>query len=170
MTYIRLVNDNLARMLHHFLYERLVAFNAKYCPEQPPDISVTNWLARLFSDDPHLHILVVLEPGTHTIISHAVIDVLPQNASPMVICHQLQHDKPNLESLDIGMKYIENVAKSVNACSIIFFATQHSEAFMKRYKFQAARTMMVKHVTQTEEVLTPPESRVSSNHTVLSPV
>lgn len=168
--YIRLVNDGLSRMLHHFLYERLVAFNKKHCPEQQPEISVNNWLSRLYSNDPNLHILIVLEEGSYNILSHAVIDIIPHTESTMVVCQQLQHDRPDIASLDAGMQYIHNLARIVNAYSIIFFAERHSKAFMERYNFQTARTLMVKHVTQTQEALSQDQDRMVSVNGTLSPV
>jgi hypothetical protein len=143
---IRLTNDSLSRIIHYPLYQRLLSFCGKHCPEIPGDVTVNNWMSRLYANDQNLHILVNLELDTYTITHHAVIDIMDVSGYRIVTCHQTQHDTPNLSSLDEGMEYIEKLAVTINAHSILFFTTEHSKAFQKRYGYTSARTLMVKQV------------------------
>ena len=142
---IRVQNDGLGKILHWQLYCRLLNFAKKYTPELPAEAVIEGWLNRLYLNDSSLHLLINDVTKDLKITEHAVVEVQEAYGNRIVICHQCLHDTPSLAAIDEGMEYIEQLAAAVNACSIIFFTTEHSKAFMKRYNFHTARTMMVKH-------------------------
>lgn len=143
---IRLGNNQLSRILHDQLHNRMITFARKYSPELPADPIILGWMGRLFSGDESLHILVTFDESTLQITEHAVVDVQQAYGHRIIVCHQTEHDKPNIAALDETSEYAEKLAAEVNASSIIFFVEQHSKAFMRRYGYTIARTMMVKKI------------------------
>jgi hypothetical protein len=139
---IRLQNDELARIFHNQLYTRLLDFCNKHCPELPGEITVNNWLYRVFTNDPTLHIII--NHNGPNITEHAVIEIVGSNNCRLLMIHQCQHDNPSLATINEGMEYIDKLAQHINAYSIVFFTAHHNEAFRKHYGFLEARTMMVK--------------------------
>lgn len=148
---IRLQNNLQGMILHYPTYRRLLKFSQTYCPEQPGDIVVKGWLSRIYADDPSVHILMDLEDDA-TLSGHAVIEVQRAYAGHIVIVHQLEHDKPSLERLDEGYEYVEKLAASIPAHSLIWFVTEHTKALQRRYNFEVSRTMMIKRYENFTQV------------------
>lgn len=149
---IRLQKGQLARVLYEPLYQRLLTFANKYTCELMGEPTVDLWLQRLFAGDQRLHILVELDPSTFKIIEHAVIDV--QETAPgqfIVVCHQVQHDKANLDTVAIGHEYMMKLAAEVNAQAIVFFMDKHTKSMEKKFGYKTVRTVMIKSLVGGDE-------------------
>lgn len=142
---IRLQKGQLARVLYEPLYQRLLTFANTYTCELMGEPTVDLWLQRLFAGDNRLHILVELDQATFKIVEHAVIDV--QETAPgqcIVVCHQVQHDKPRLDNIGVGHDYMMKLAAEVGAQAIVFFVDKHSKAMERRFGYKTVRTVMMK--------------------------
>jgi hypothetical protein len=149
---IRLVKGQLARVLYEPLYQRLLTFANTYTRELMGEPAVDLWLQRLFAGDNRLHILVELDQATFKIVEHAVIDV--QEIAPgqvVVVCHQVQHDKPRLDNIGVGHEYMMKLAAEVGASAIVFFVEKHSKAMERRFGYKTGRTVMIKSLVGNGE-------------------
>lgn len=149
---IRLSNDNLGRILHFSLYERLRAFCAAHTPEVPAEAFVNAVLNRLYNGDTSLHVLVELE-DSYTIVAHAVIDVQDAFGNKVVYCHQLQRDKPDTAKQDEFMEALQKLAEYHSAVCIAFSVTKNAKVYEKKYGYSLARSVMIKtlHSVDTDE-------------------
>ena len=146
---IRLSNDALARAIHQPLYERLISFCHKYTPELPAEPVVVSWLNRIYSGDLNLHILLELD-SHFNITEHAVIDVQESFGSRIVICHQVQRNKGNIDSFTEGIEYIDKLCQHINAACSVIFVSKHSKALQEKYGYRTTRSVMVKYATQDD--------------------
>lgn len=146
----RLLNDNLARLLHNQLYQRMLSFCQQYTPEMPPEPVVTNWLNRLFLGDNNLHILVNLNDD-YKIIGHAVIDVQEMYGNKVIWCYQAQGDKGN-DTLNEGLEYVDKLVMQECAVCSIFMVTKHTKA-LERKGYKSTRTIMIKTTSDTDEAV-----------------
>ena len=145
----RLQNDQLARLLHSQLYDRMIAFCEQYTPEVPAEAIVTTWLNRLYNNDSNLHIHVTLD-ANYKITGHTVIDVQEAYGRKVVWCYQAQADKGNSTTLDEGVEYIEKLRSFVGADCSVFSVTKHVKGLEKKYGYKIARTMMIKYEGQDD--------------------
>lgn len=150
MVMIRIHNDNLGRILHFALHQRLYNFCIKYTPEFPAEIAVNNWLNRVFMSDPNLHLLVEVDDA-YTITEHALVEVqsarVRVNTDHKVIyCHQAQHDKPSISHAVELMEYIDKLREHEGAIASIFSIAnaRHAAQFQKRHGYQILRTVLIK--------------------------
>jgi hypothetical protein len=149
---IRLQNDAYGRAMHEPLHQRLTRFCQQYTPEVPSEPIVSTWLNRLYNNDPSLHILI--ETDQHNpfiIIEHAVIEVQEGFGLKGVICHQVERNKANLESFDVGIEYIDKLVQQTGAVCSIIYVTKHSKALERKYGYKISRIAMVKHNAANQE-------------------
>ena len=139
----RLQNDQLARLLHSQLYDRMLAFCEQYTPEIPAEPVVQSWLQRLYSSDNNLHLIVTLN-GNYQITGHMVIDVLQQYGHTVVYCYQAQSDKTNDGTLAEGLEYMDKLMAATQASCCIFSTAKSTAAFTKKYGYKILRTVMLK--------------------------
>lgn len=146
----RLVNDNLARLLHQQLYQRMLSFCQQYTPELPGEPIVTQWLTRLFNGDNNLHIMVTLN-SDYKITGHCVIDIQEMYGYRVVWCHQALADKDNATHLDEGAEYIDKLVQATNAYCALFVVTKHQKSLEKKYGYKTTRTIMMKHAAESTD-------------------
>lgn len=144
---IRLRNTNFARAIHQLLYERMVPLCVEYMPEEVARLLVSDWLNRLYSDDPSIHILINMNDENTAIVEHAVIEVQTalNGAVKIIMCHQCQHDKPLLSHIGEGIEYMDKLAVELNATCKMIYVSKHSKALEKKYGYHSVRTCMVKY-------------------------
>lgn len=152
---IRIVNDHLGRALHAPLYQRLYNFCLQYCPELPPDVVVNAIMQRLYNNDTSLYVMVSFD-NQYNITEHAVIDIQNSYGYNVVYCHQLQRDTPDKNSQDEFMEFLNKLAESVNAVTIMFTVTKNYRVYEKKYGYKTVRHVMMKTsldlVNEKEEV------------------
>lgn len=146
---IRLHNDNLGRLLHPVLYHRIHAFCMQYTPEIPAELFTNAILQRLYNSDSSLHILVTLDDN-YTVIEHAIIDVQHAYGIPVIHCFQLVKDKPNINTMDELMEYVDKLKAETNAACITFTTTKNTKAYQKRYGYSLLRSVMLKTSATTD--------------------
>ena len=143
---IRIYNDNLGRILHFSLYQRMYNFCVKHNPEFPADMVVNAWLSRIYNNDLTLHLLAEVDDN-YTITEHALIDVQTFLNNKVIYCHQVQHDKPASLSHAVElMEYIDKLREHEGAICSVFSLTEakHAKAFEKRHNYHILRTVMIK--------------------------
>jgi hypothetical protein len=139
----RIHNDQLARLLHSQLYDRLTAFCEQHTPEIPAEPVVMSWLNRLFNGDQSLHIFVTLD-SNYKITGHMVVDVQDAYGRKIVWCHQAQSDKGNTGILNEGLEYIDKLVEAVGADCSVFSVTKGIKGLEKKFGYRATRTVMIK--------------------------
>jgi len=142
---IRIHNDNLGRILHFTLFQRLHTFCVKHTPEFPADIAVNGWLNRLYSGDTTLHILAEVDEQ-YNITEHALLDVQTFFNQKIIYCHQAQHDKPSISHAVELMEYIDKLKAHEGAVASVFSIadSKHANAFKKRHGYKILRTVLIK--------------------------
>lgn len=140
---IRLRNGTLARMMHAHLYKRMLEFAKVYSPELPGEFMVESWLARLYANDEYLHILVQVEDNPITITEHAVIDIHRYGTQCVVVCHQTQHNTPELKSFNVLVEYVDKLSSTINAHSAFFYTKEHIQAY-SHYDYLPVSTLLMK--------------------------
>lgn len=150
---VRIQNDVFGRMVHAALYARMVKFAQEYSPELPAEGIVNGWLTSVYAGNPAFHILVNHDEQ-YRIYEHCVIEVVHSYGHNIVVCHQVQHDKPNANTFDEGDEYIKKLCQAVNATSAVLFMHKHTKAMEKKYGYKATRTVLVwqPHTENDEEV------------------
>jgi hypothetical protein len=142
---IRIFNDNLGRILHFTLYQRLYNFCVKYSPEFPADIAVNSWMNRLYTSDMNLHILAEVDEN-YKITEHALIDVANVMNHKVIYCHQMQHDTPSVSHATELMEYIDKLREHESAVASIFSMSSQklARAVEKKYGYSILRTVLIK--------------------------
>lgn len=145
-----LTNNNLARIFHEPLYQRMIAFGQQYTPEFPIEPIVEEWLKRLYAGDTKLHILVTYTNGG-MLNGHAVIDVQEHYGYRVVYCHQAQVDKGSEGSIDEFVEYIDKLRSLTNAYCSIFTVAKHIKGLEKKYGYKTTRATMIKYGETDED-------------------
>lgn len=142
---IRIFNDNLGRILHFTLYQRLYNFCVKYSPEFPADIAVNSWMNRLYSGDLSFHLLAEVDDN-YKITEHALIDVANVMNHKVIYCHQIQHDTPSISHATELMEYIDKLREYEGAVASVFSMANAklARAVEKKYGYTILRTMLIK--------------------------
>lgn len=142
---IRIFNDNLGRILHFTLYQRLYNFCVKYSPEFPADIAVNSWMNRLYSGDLSFHLLAEVDDN-YKITEHALIDVANVMSHKVIYCHQIQHDIPAISHATELMEYIDKLREHEGAVASVFSMANAklARAVEKKYGYTTLRTMLIK--------------------------
>jgi len=139
---IVLQNDNLGRILHNALYQRMYIFAQQVTPEVPPDNIVMLWLRTFYDDyNEHVHILVNLDDD-YSITAHGVIIVGQEAGYTIVHMPQVQDDKKQGTFLDECVEYAQKLKEQVNAQCIVFNVLKGERALEKKYGFKKARAVM----------------------------
>lgn len=147
---IKLSNDNLGRILHFSLYNRLHSFCVTHTPEIPPEHFVNNILNRLYNNDPSLYLFVDLEDN-YNITAHAVVDIQDAFTNRVIYCYQLQRDKPDTSKQDEFMETLDKLAEIHSATCIAFTVVKNSKVYEKKYNYTLARSVMIKTTKDSKE-------------------
>lgn len=148
-TLVRLKNDQLSRLFHNVLFNRIKQFCDQYTPEIPGEIVADTWLRRVFDNDESFHLLVRLDTN-YNVVGHAVIEVQQAYGFNIVFCHQAMGNTVNIAHIDEGIEYMDKLASSVNAKASVFVVTKGVSALQRKYGYKVSRTIMMKNYEEEE--------------------
>jgi len=138
----RLYPDQLGRLLHDPLRNRIYDFNVIHSPEFPADVITDHWLNQFYQPDDNIHILVELD-NKYNITAHCVTLIQEQLGYKIIMSPQLKDDKKSKTFVDECIEYFAKLRNEIRATCSIFIVTEHVKAYEKRYGYSAARTVMV---------------------------
>lgn len=138
----RLYPDNLGRLLHDPLYQRLISFGIQYTPEFPIIPVVNHWLNLFYNDDPNIHILI--DYDSTGISAHSFIMIQEAFNQRVVMCHQVQDDKRSGTFISEIMEYLDKLKSESGAYCIMANVPKNSKVYEKKYGYTIARAVMIK--------------------------
>lgn len=140
----RLYPDNLGRLLHEQLYQRLINFGTTYTPEFPIDQVVTYWLNDLFyKSNQDIHILVNYDSSAIT--AHSLIVVETAFNLRVVICYQAQDDKRSGTFINETIEYLDKLKDSSGAYIIKSeIPLKHIKTYKNKYGYTVSKATAIK--------------------------
>jgi len=135
----RLENNSIGRLLHHLLYQRMVAFANEYTPEFPAESVVQFWLNEFYNGNGNYHILVDID-SNYNIKAHCVLIDNETFGLKTVICYQIKDDNKTKTFIDDCFTY----ADKLPVHAIMFSVQKNSKVYQEKYGYIPIRTVMYK--------------------------
>ena len=139
----RLYPDNLGRLLHDPLYDRLISFGTIYTPEFPITQVVDYWLGLFYKSNSNIHILINYDSSG--ISAHSLILIEEAFDLRVIMWYQCQDDKRKGTFIDESMEYVDKLKSESGAYLIkADIPLKHAKAYEKKYGYSVARAIIIK--------------------------
>ena len=145
----RLYPDNVGRLLHSAIYNRMVSFGDNYAPEIPSEPFVENCLNAFYLRDDRIQIFY--DVNGNSIVAHGVITIEDNYGVIVVNGRQVQDDRKNGVFVDEFMEYLSKLRVEVGAHCSICSVSKNVKVFEKKYSYTAVRTIVVQSSNMEEE-------------------
>ena len=139
----RLYPDNLGRLLHNPLYDRLIAFGTTYTPEFPITQVVDYWLSLFYKSNSSIHILINYDSSG--ISAHSLMMIEEAFDLRVIMWYQCQDDKRQGTFINESMEYADKLKIESNAYLIkLDIPLKYVKMYEKKYGYTVARATMIK--------------------------